>query len=121
MNKREKWTESEIAELPAGEQDYFERKSGLLFQNQGEFLDTIAKAVSAFCNSGGGHLILGVTDDGTPDGMPLVVGKASIKDWLEQKLPNLVHYPISDFRVHQVIKDNPSRIPKDTEVIVVDI
>lgn len=121
MNKREKWTESEIEELPAGEQDYFERKSGLLFQNRGEFLDTIAKAISAFSNSGGGSLVLGVTDNGIPDGLPSLVGNASIKDWLEQKIPNLVDYPISDFRVHQVIRKDPSHIPTNTEIIVVDV
>jgi predicted HTH transcriptional regulator len=121
MNKREKWTESDIEELPTGEQDYFERKSGLLFQNRGEFLDTIAKAISAFSNSGGGHLIIGVNDNGILDGLPPEVGNTTIKDWLEQKIPNLVDYPISDFRVHQVIRANPSRIPQNHEVVVIDV
>jgi hypothetical protein len=50
-----------VAELPAGEQDYFERKSGHLFDgDMGDLLGTIAKALSAFSNSGSGHLILGV-------------------------------------------------------------
>jgi hypothetical protein len=33
----------------------------------------------------------------------------------------LLDYPISDFRVHTVIKSGPSRIPADKEVIVIDV
>jgi len=29
---RDRWTEADVVELPAGEHDYFDRKSGLLFQ-----------------------------------------------------------------------------------------
>src|SRR5712672_772679 len=90
MNKHERWTEQDIDALPLGEHDYFERKSGQLYDNnQGGFLDIVAKEISAFANSGGGHLILGVADDGTPDGILPMVGSTSMKDWLEQKIPNL--------------------------------
>src|ERR671923_1957965 len=57
--KRERWTEPEVDALPAGEHDYFERKSGQLFQDTGELLGALAKTVSAFANSGGGHILLG--------------------------------------------------------------
>jgi hypothetical protein len=30
--KRERWSEADVDELPAGEHDYFERKSGRLFE-----------------------------------------------------------------------------------------
>lgn len=87
-SKRSKWTEDELIDLPVDEHDYFERKSGqLLEKNKGSFLDTIAKAISAFANTGGGHLILGVEDNGSFDGLPSTIGKTSIKDWLEQKIP----------------------------------
>jgi hypothetical protein len=120
--KREKWTEIDIDALPLGEHDYFERKSGQLFnKNKGEFLDDVAKAISALANSGGGHLLLGVNNDGIPDGMPPKEGKTSIKDWLEQKIPYLVDYSLSDFRVHLVLRSDPSRIPPDREVVVVDV
>jgi len=65
--------------------------------------------------------VLGVDDKGVPDGVPTHQGKATVKDWLEQKIPNLVSYPLSDFRVHIVERSNPSRISKDREVVVVDI
>src|SRR5689334_5087873 len=59
--KRKQWIEEEVTQLPTGEHDYFERKSGLLFNpiSRNNLLDALAKASSAFSNSGGGHLILG--------------------------------------------------------------
>jgi hypothetical protein len=105
--KREKWTEADVDELPAEEPDVFERKSGELFANRGKFLDVVAKALSAFANSGGGSLILGVNDDGTPDGLPPLVGQTAMRDWVEQTIPHLLDYPLADFRVHTVIKSDP--------------
>jgi len=101
--KRERWTEAELEDLPTEKPDVFDRKSGKLFEDQAKFLDSVAKALSAFANSGGGSLIIGVDDNGTPDGLPAAVGRAS------------------DFRVHTVIKSDPSRIPADKEVIVIDV
>ena len=119
--KREKWTEADVDELPAEEPDVFERKSGELFANQGNFRDAVAKALSALANSGGGSLILGVKDDGTPDGLPPLVGQTAMRDWVEQTIPHLLDYPLADFRVHTVIKSDPSRIPDSREVIVIDV
>jgi hypothetical protein len=120
--KREKWTEADLAELPAEEPDVFDRKAGELFEDgQGKFLDSVAKAISAFANSGGGSLILGVKDDGTSDGLPPLVGRTAMRDWVEQKVPQLLDYPLADFRVHTVIKGDQSRIPDSREVIVIDV
>src|SRR6267143_4069311 len=74
--KREQWTEQEVRALPAGEHDYFDRKSGLLFDDlaaRANLYDTLAKAASAFANTGGGHLVLGVEDDGAFDGVPPII------------------------------------------------
>ena len=60
-------------------------------------------------------------DDGTPDGLPPLVGGTAIRDWIEQKVPHLLDYPLSDFRVHTVVKRDPSRIPAGREVIVIDV
>jgi Putative DNA-binding domain len=119
--KHEKWTEVDVDELPAEEPDVFERKSGELFANRGKFLDSVAKAISAFANSGGGSLILGVKDDGTSDGLPPLVGRTAMRDWVEQKIPQLLDYLLADFRVHTVIKSDPSRIPDGREVVVIDV
>jgi Putative DNA-binding domain len=119
--KRENWTEADLGNLPEGEPDIFDRKSGLLFNDRSNFFNSVAKALSAFANSGGGSLILGVTDNGTPDGLPPREGKTSIREWLEQKIPQLLDYPLADFRVHTVIRSDISAIPIDNEVIVIDV
>lgn len=66
-------------------------------------------------------MIIGVGDDGTPDGLPLAVGRTAMRDWIEQKIPHVLDYPLSDFRVHTVIKDDTSRIPAERAVIVIDV
>jgi hypothetical protein len=119
--KRERWTEADIDALPAGEHDYFERKSGRLFTNSGELLGKLAKTISAMANSGGGHIILGVDDHGVPDGVPPTQGRTATRDWLEQKIPYLIDYPLGDFRVHTVERATPTRIPAGREVIVIDV
>ena len=122
--KREKWTEEQVTELPTGEHDYFERKSGKLFDvtDRNSLLDTLAKAASAFANSGGGHLILGVTDGGELDGVPCIwSGRTTTRDWLEQKVPHLLDYRLNDFRVHVVERSIPSGIPPKRDVIVIDL
>jgi hypothetical protein len=121
--KRETWTEDQVTELPLGEHDYFERKGGRLFDaaNRNNLLDTLGKAASAFANSGGGHLILGVTNTGELDGVPHVwSGKTTARDWLEQKIPQLLDYRLNDFRVHIVERQPSSKIPSDHDVIVID-
>lgn len=88
----------------------FDRKAGQLFEtSQDNFLNSIAKALSAFANSGGGSLILGIKDDGLPDGLRPFVGRTAMRDWIEQKIPHLLDYPLSDFRVHTVTKSDVSR------------
>lgn len=121
MAKREQWSEADIDALAAEEPDFFERKSGRILEDQSKFLDLTAKTLSAFANSGGGSLILGVEDDGTPSGIQPRFTQTSSRDWIEQKIPYLLDYPLSDFRVHTVIRCVPSRIPPDREVIVIDV
>ena len=109
--------------MPAGEHDYFDRKSALRFSaDRQAFLDMVAKALSAFANSGGGHLVVGVQDDGlTFDGLPPTEGRTPIREWLEQKIPNLLAYELQDFRVHEVIPDSLSTIPSGNVVLVIDV
>src|SRR4051812_47745973 len=103
---REGWTESDVKSLPTGEHDYFDRKSGEVFNDTGHLKGTLAKAISAFANSGGGSLVLGVRDDGTFDGVPAVNGSTPTREWLEQLIPNLVSYSLASFRVHEVEGDD---------------
>jgi hypothetical protein len=119
--KRDRWTENDVLSLPSGEQDFFERKGARLLDDNGKFLDAVAKACSAFANSGGGSLLLGVEDDGTLTGVDPQKGGEPLNDWLEQKIPNLLDYRMSDFRVHVVEPAKESCIPEGKIVIVIDV
>lgn len=82
----------------------------------------MAKALSALANSGGGHLVLGVQDDGKIDGVsPSFKGRQPIRDWLEQIIPTLLSAPLQDFRAHEVTPSAPSLIPSGTVVIVIGV
>ena len=117
--KKERWTESAVTGLPAGEHDFFDRKSGALVSS-GDFRKDLAKALSAFANSGGGHLVLGVADDGTFDGVNPLRGRTPTREWIEQLIPPLLSPPLGDFRVHEVEPATQSAIPSGGVVIVVD-
>lgn len=118
---KERWTEDEVCALPPGEHDYFERKSGAILSNSDLELK-LAKALSAFANSGGGHLILGVKNDGTFDGVDMShKGKTSTREWLEQIIPNLLDFSLAGFRVHEVDRAATSSIPSQRVVIAVDV
>jgi predicted HTH transcriptional regulator len=87
---KKNWTEDEIKSYPSGEHDYFDRKSGRLL-NDSKFRDKLAKVLSAFANSGGGQLLLGVNNDGTFDGVQPLQGNTPIREWIEQIIPNLLN------------------------------
>jgi hypothetical protein len=116
---RERWTEPDVLALPTGEHNYFERKRWAFLDGGREKL---AKALSALANSGGGHLVIGVQDDGTIDGAPPMRGRTSTRDWLEQIIPGCLAPPLAGFRVHVVERaEHGSVIPADRVVLVVDV
>jgi Putative DNA-binding domain len=118
---KDRWTEQEVANLPAGEHDYFERKSGKLLGDS-DWPRQLGKALSALANSGGGHVFIGVENDGRLEGVdPIHRGKAATREWLEQVCPGLVDYPLENFRVHEVEPSTPSSIPMGKVVIVIDV
>ena len=118
---RDGWTEADVLGLASEEPDKFDRKSGsLLAGDKNAFYDALAKAASAFSNSGGGSLVLGAEDDGSFSGLDPLVGRTSMKDWIEQKLPDLLAYPLTLFRVHTVVPDTPSIIPNGKILVVVE-
>jgi hypothetical protein len=99
--KRERWSESEILVLPAGEHDYFDRKAAPFLESR----EGLEKVVSALANSGGGHILVGVRDDGTLEGVSPARGRTPTREWLEQVIPTTVSPPLADFRVHEVEPD----------------
>jgi hypothetical protein len=118
--KRTTWSEADVLSLPAGEHDYFDRKSGRLLASP-DSREKLAKALSAFANSGGGHIVIGVEDDGTFTGVTPLRGRTPTREWLEQVIPNLVSFPLEDFRVHEVVPSVPSTIPGGMVLLVVDV
>jgi len=118
VTKRERWTEAELLALRAGEHDYFDRKGAASLTNR----EALSKAVSAFANSGGGHLIIGVHDNGAIEGVAAMQGQTRTREWLEQIIAISVSPPLADFRVHEVEPAvGASNIPPDRVVLIVDI
>ena len=73
------------ARLPAAEDERTEFKAGK--QPVAELPEKLARAASAFWNSGGGVFAVGVGGDGRPDeGFPLMVGRQDVRDWIDQHL-----------------------------------
>lgn len=117
--KRAQWTEADVRALPIGEDDRFERKGHVVLE---ELYGKLGKPLSAFANApGGGHLILGVQDDGTIDGVAPTKGQSRTREWLEQIIPARCDPPIPDFRVHEVVPAVPSVIPPGRVVLVIDV
>src|SRR5687768_14283400 len=99
------WDEDYILSLPHGEFDWLEAKGrraidlSLPTVREAIVLENLAKEISAFANSGGGQLVLGLANPtsgthkwGVDDGgiSTSVKGKISTKEWLEDIVPNLV-------------------------------
>src|SRR5579884_3388365 len=91
---KDRWTEAEVLALPSGEHDFFDRKSGRLLSDMTNFQTQFAKALSGLVNSGGGHIVFGQEDNLETTGVEPKVGRAPMRQWLEQKLPWLVAYPL---------------------------
>ncbi len=101
----QKWTEELLDELPFGEDDRYERKSGdEISKNKfDDFFNKLAKEVGAFANSFGGTLFIGIADDKTKIGVPAIAkGNTPTERWLENKLPALFELRLQHFRISRV-------------------
>jgi hypothetical protein len=76
------WTIDDINNLQKEEDDSLEFKSG--HTETKELGNKISKAASAFSNTGGGLLIIGIDDRGNIDGISKTVGKQPIRDWIDK-------------------------------------
>lgn len=134
MREPRKWDEEYLLSLPLGEHGWVEAKGrrtvdltlpGVV---ESKAREDISKAVSAFANSGGGVLVLGMKelphgwaiDDG---GVALSVkGKSPTREWLEDVIPNLVENPLVDFDVYVVTGGTEgSQIAEGRGVFIVEI
>lgn len=134
MQEPRDWDEEYLLNLPVGEFDWLEIKGrrGLDLTlnnvNERDVRQNLSKAISAFANSGGGILVLGLSDpqrswqvdDG---GIDLAVKGSSTREWLEDIIPTLVDLPLSSFNVYMVDDStiNNSQIASDRGVFIIEI
>jgi len=96
--------DKDLASLPSSEDERHEYKSSAT--NDADLGDKLARAASAFWNSGGGLFVAGVNGSGRPDGgVSLYVGRQSRRDWIDQVIAQVT--PRSKFAV-KCIEDGGS-------------
>lgn len=111
----EHWEESDLKDLANGETDRYEYKSSQIsFQ---ELKGKIAVAASAFWNSGGGTLVVGVNDSGEIDGgIPEVVGRQGLRDWVDQVLSAVE--PPGPYTIKLIGKQDEASLIKQDRVVL---
>ena len=116
----DKWTEDRV--LANSEKSfYFERKAGELL-NRSELKHKLAKAISAFANSEGGSIALGVKDDGSFDGVDKNhKGNARTSEWLGDVIKTLVVPRVQRVHIQEVHPAVPTLIPVGKILIVIDV
>lgn len=129
-NPPSKWTEKLLDELPFGEDDRYERKSGaqLVERRFDEFVNGLAKEIGAFANSFGGTLFLGIADDKTKIGVPSLVmikkKEVPIERWLENKIPTLFEMRLQHFRISkldEIDEETQQALGADRTLIAIDV
>ena len=118
----ENWSEDDLLDLPEGESDDYEYKSSLIRDSssyRSDLSHKITKTASAFWNTGGGILVVGVDDSGRVDGgIPYHIGKQKLRDWVDMIL-NTVS-PIGPYTVRPIKpQKNDTQIDPEHVVLVV--
>lgn len=69
----------------------------------GETTAELAKQVSGFANSGTGFIVYGITNDNKLDvGVPKLIGRQPIKDWVEAVIPKLVYPELTTCQAREI-------------------
>ncbi len=118
----DEWTEEDLWDLPYMETDEYEFKSSRIREMpnyRNELQSKIGKTASAFWNTGGGILIVGVDDNGRVDGgIPGMMGKQKLRDWVDTALRGVT--PPGPYSVRTIRPDGPdSQIEPEHVVLVV--
>lgn len=96
-------TDQLIATMPDNEDNRWEYKALGLMDDDNKFKTKLGKQVSAFANSLGGHIILGLSDDRKNwQPIPDKKGDTRMKDWLAKVVCYSVESPLQTFQVHPV-------------------
>jgi hypothetical protein len=116
------WTEDDLLDLPSSETDDYEYKSSLIRDSshyRSELQSKIVKAASAFWNTGGGILVIGVDDRGQIDGgIPPKMGKQKLRDWVDSILTTVT--PVGPYEVRTIAHSkHNSKIEVEHVVLVI--
>jgi hypothetical protein len=122
----ETWTQELLDDLPFGEDDRYEWKSGdQISKNKlDDFSNSLAKEIGAFANSFGGTLFVGIANDKTKIGVPATAkGRIPTERWLENKIPVLFELRLQHFRVSKVelTETAQSQIGDDRIIVAIDV
>jgi hypothetical protein len=116
------WSEDDLLEIPPSETDGYEFKSSLIKESshyRTDLQSKLVKTASAFWNTGGGVLIVGVDDRGHIDGgIPAKMGKQKLRDWVDSVLSTVTPVGPYDIRAIPRAKDN-SQIEEGHVVLVI--
>lgn len=115
------WKESHLADLPHAETDNYEYKSSRIQEDRnfwGKLKHEIHVAASAFWNTGGGLLIIGVDDNGVIDGgIPKKIGNQKLRDWVDQVLMDVE--PPGDYTVGIIRHDSMDSLIEKPNIVLV--
>ncbi len=134
MKPIDEWDEEYVLNLPPGEHDWVEFKGARSLDFSipnvkiDNVIDELSKQLSAFANSGGGTIVYGIKDSPSipreidNGGVSLNLKNRSTKEWLEDIIPNIVEYLLTDFNLYVIIKSNiSSKITEDKGIILISI
>lgn len=118
----EHWTEDDLLDIPDSETDEYEFKSSLIRESvsyRSELQHKIHKTASAFWNTGGGVLFVGIDDNGKIDGgIPALMGKQKVRDWVDAVLRGVM--PVGPYTVRTIKPENEeSHIDEGCRVLVI--
>ena len=102
------WTKERLINLKNAEHSFQEFKSSAFLENRtggiaSEITQSLCKQISAFANAQGGHIFIGVRDDGTLDNGVTTTLKGGTREWLEDLIQNMVTPRLSLYNVYEVI------------------
>lgn len=124
MHKRD-WTENDIIALKGQEESIrMEFKSGALIDNNSKdkWVAVIAKEVSAFANTEGGTLILGLKEEKTKDKIRVASDPDGVPNtYLTDQIQSLIESNVSPYLSGLQVKRVPITSLKDRVVFVVTI
>ncbi|MEO0562687.1 MAG: ATP-binding protein, partial [Chloroflexota bacterium] len=113
----ENWTEADLYDFTEGENDEYEFKSSKISEK--DLMKEIQVAASAFWNSGGGVLMVGINDKGDIDGgIDDMIGRQRLRDWVDRVVSHVE--PSGPYFIKLIYgEDGSERIGPNKVVLIV--